>query len=274
VIDAEIEHITTSCAAANAFCYILNNSQDALNISMNIFIHKSDTLSADHTEAVYRNIQQTVLNELAGFGYDRPPVEFHLTNIYNNSIHLAVSRVVQKSIPNLPVLETILSTFCSNCGLKKVFLFDVTSRLFIATDSIPVTQAAYNLCTEYIDTIIECMRLYEEDEDDDDEDDANWLLMESEGQYLYLVQISWWVPYMLFYNTQTDHVFRNLSLTCILGERRPEEQRARINAYAKVLREAIEDFFGPLFDAEEAAEAEEDEEMEEEEELEKEKMEE
>lgn len=40
-------------------------------------------------------------------------LSFHLTSIYDHSIFEAFSKVVQKLIPQLPVLESLLNLFIS-----------------------------------------------------------------------------------------------------------------------------------------------------------------
>ena len=63
---------------------------------------------------------------------------FHLTSIYDHSIFEAFSKVIQKLVTNLPMLENLLNVLCSNSGIDKVFLVDVKSKIYIATDSSPV----------------------------------------------------------------------------------------------------------------------------------------
>ena len=42
------------------------------------------------------------------------------------------------SIYNLFLGENLLNILCSNSGIEKTFLFDVMSKIYIATDSSPV----------------------------------------------------------------------------------------------------------------------------------------
>lgn len=151
---------------------------------------------------------------------------------------MALSKVIQTSIPGLHTLEALLTTFCSNCGIEKVFLFDVMSKLYIASDSTPVTPEAYTMCSEHIDYVIKYRK---------DVPVEELLSMKSEGKHLYLVHMDWWVPPMLFYLTQIDCVFRKLVLTCVLGESGAEEKRASVDA-----RTEVDDFFAPFLAAEAA----------------------
>ncbi|KAB0368610.1 hypothetical protein FD755_019644 [Muntiacus reevesi] len=56
--------------------------------------------------------------------------------------------VVQELIPQLPTLENLLNIFISNFGIEKLFLFDVVSKIYIATDSTPVDMKTYELCCD------------------------------------------------------------------------------------------------------------------------------
>jgi Ras-related GTP-binding protein C/D len=54
------------------------------------------------------------------------------------TLYFALLQVVQKLIPQLPTLENLLNCLISNCNMEKSFLFDVVSRIYLATDSNPV----------------------------------------------------------------------------------------------------------------------------------------
>ena len=85
---------------------------------------------------------------------------FYLTSIYDHSIFEAFSKVVQKLIPQLPTLENMLNIFVSNSNAEKAFLFDVVSKIYIATDSSPVDMQSYELCCDMIDLIIDVSCIY------------------------------------------------------------------------------------------------------------------
>ncbi|CAB1331202.1 unnamed protein product [Coregonus sp. 'balchen'] len=84
----------------------------------------------------------------------------YLTSIYDHSIFEAFSKVVQKLIPQLPTLENLLNIFISNSGIEKAFLFDVVSKIYIATDSSPVDMQTYELCCDMIDVVIDISCIY------------------------------------------------------------------------------------------------------------------
>lgn len=63
----------------------------------------------------FRHIQQRVLDELLDESpeYEQIPINFHLTSIYDHTLHEAFSRVLQKLVGSLPYLEDLLNVFCA-----------------------------------------------------------------------------------------------------------------------------------------------------------------
>ena len=85
-------------------------------------------------------------------------VEQYTTVVSYNGLDF--SKVVQKLIPQLPTLENMLNIFVSNSNAEKAFLFDVVSKIYIATDSSPVDMQSYELCCDMIDLIIDVSCIY------------------------------------------------------------------------------------------------------------------
>ncbi|XP_075410278.1 ras-related GTP-binding protein C isoform X1 [Tenrec ecaudatus] len=133
-----------------------------VNADMNfeVFIHKVDGLSDDHKIETQRDIHQRASDDLADAGLEKLHLSFYLTSIYDHSIFEAFSKVVQKLIPQLPTLENLLNIFISNSGIEKAFLFDVVSKIYIATDSSPVDMQSYELCCDMIDVVIDVSCIY------------------------------------------------------------------------------------------------------------------
>uniref|UniRef100_A0A8C2MH30 Ras-related GTP-binding protein n=1 Tax=Cricetulus griseus TaxID=10029 RepID=A0A8C2MH30_CRIGR len=125
------------------------------DMNFEVFIHKVDGL----------DIHQRANDDLADAGLEKLHLSFYLTSIYDHSIFEAFSKVVQKLIPQLPTLENLLNTFISNSGIEKAFLFDVVSKIYIATDSSPVDMQSYELCYDMIDVVIDVSCIYELKED-------------------------------------------------------------------------------------------------------------
>lgn len=107
-----------------------------------------------------QDIHQRVMGDLAESELPNVQLSFYLTSIYDHSIFEAFSKVVQKLIPQLDVLEKLLDILISNSGIEKAFLFDVVSKIYIATDSSPVDMQSYELCSDMIDVVIDVSCIY------------------------------------------------------------------------------------------------------------------
>ncbi|XP_076437733.1 ras-related GTP-binding protein C-like isoform X1 [Babylonia areolata] len=157
VIDAQDDYIEalTRLQMAVTRAYKINP-----NIKFEVFIHKVDGLSDDNKMETQRDIHQRSTDDLVEAGLESVHLSFHLTSIYDHSIFEAFSKVVQKLIPQLPTLENLLNILISNSGIEKAFLFDVMSKIYIATDSSPVDMQCYELCCDMIDVVIDMSSIY------------------------------------------------------------------------------------------------------------------
>lgn len=129
-------------------------------IKFEVFIHKVDGVSDDFKIESQRDIHQRATDDLQDAGFQDIHLSFHLTSIYDHSIFEAFSKVVQKLIPQLPTLENLLNILITNSGIEKAFLFDVVSKIYIATDSAPVDMQTYELCCDMIDVVIDLSDIY------------------------------------------------------------------------------------------------------------------
>lgn len=86
--------------------------------------------------------------------------------------------MIHKLVDSLPYLEDLLNVFAAvsilsllalypsdlnhlqNSQSPKAFLFDVKSRLYVATDASPVDTATYNLCCDYLQMLNSFRSLY------------------------------------------------------------------------------------------------------------------
>jgi Ras-related GTP-binding protein C/D len=135
------------------------------NIVIEVFINKVDGelfLSDESKYDCRRDIMTQVTDELseAGVSPDSVHIRYHLTSIYDHSIYEALSRVVQRLIPQLPTLETLLSVLVSTCSMEKAYLFDVVSKLYISTDPGPVDMQSVELCSDMIDVVLDVSGIY------------------------------------------------------------------------------------------------------------------
>ncbi|KAK9354241.1 Gtr1/RagA G protein conserved region-domain-containing protein [Lipomyces doorenjongii] len=157
VIDSQDEYINS---LANLHSIILHAVNANPNINIEVFIHKVDGLSEDFRLDAQRDITQRVTDELLDDGLVNVSISFHLTSIFDHSIYEAFSRVVQKLIPQLATLENLLNVLCQHSGIEKAFLFDIGSKIFVATDSSPMDVPTYEICTDFIDITVDMNNLY------------------------------------------------------------------------------------------------------------------
>ncbi|KAI0148453.1 Gtr1/RagA G protein conserved region-domain-containing protein [Xylariaceae sp. FL1272] len=157
VIDAQDDYME---AVARLNVTILNLQRTYPNVKIEVFIHKVDGLSDDYKLDIQRDITIRIQDELSDHGFENAPVTFHLTSIYNHSIFEAFSRVIQKLIPRLGILESMLTNLCRTCRFEKAYLFDVMSKIYIATDSSAADMTSYEICSDYIDVIIDVTEVY------------------------------------------------------------------------------------------------------------------
>ena len=140
VVDAQDEpydHVLQSFTSAITRALEVNP-----NIAVEVFINKVDGelfLSDESKYDCRRDVMTQVTDELAeaGVSPDSIHIRYHLTSIYDHSIYEALSRVVQRLIPQLPTLENLLNVLVSSCSMEKAYLFDVVSKLYISADSGP-----------------------------------------------------------------------------------------------------------------------------------------
>jgi Ras-related GTP-binding protein C/D len=157
VIDAQDE-ILDPLSYLHSTIIALQRSCAYVNIE--VFIHKVDGLSDDYKLDAQRDIIQRTQDELDDVGYNNIQISYHLTSIYNHSIFEALSKVIQKLIPHLSAMENLLNILCSNSGIEKAFMFDVLSKIYIATDSSPVDVQSYEICSDFIDMIVDMSEIY------------------------------------------------------------------------------------------------------------------
>ncbi|CAF5027680.1 unnamed protein product, partial [Rotaria sp. Silwood1] len=118
-----------------------------------VFIHKVDQLSEETKIETQRDIHNQVRDRFADLngGTDTWPltsfgsnpnsqnilINFHLTSIFDHSIFEAFSKVIQKLLPQFNHLEDLLNYLISASNMEQAFLFDIQTKISIATDSTP-----------------------------------------------------------------------------------------------------------------------------------------
>ena len=72
----------------------------------------------------------------------------------------AFSKVVQKLVDQLPILNNLLDKLIESSVIEKTYLLDVFTKLYIATDSNPVDGHTYELCSDLVDVVIDVSCIY------------------------------------------------------------------------------------------------------------------
>jgi Ras-related GTP-binding protein C/D len=157
VIDAQDDYLD-AVSRLNRTILIVHQYYPHINIE--VFIHKVDGLSDEYRSDTFQDIVQRISDELSDAGYENPPVHYYLTSIYDYSVFEAFSKVIQKLIPQLSTLENLINILANNSGMEKTYLFDVLSKIYIASDTRPVDMECYEMCSDYIDVIVDVSELY------------------------------------------------------------------------------------------------------------------
>jgi Ras-related GTP-binding protein C/D len=130
------------------------------HIRYSVFIHKVDSLGSDFRDDTVRDIIQRILDDLADAGLENPAVNFYPTSVYDDSIYEALSKVLQMLNPQIGAFEGLLTSLLGVCKMQKLYLFDVVSKLYVASDTSPVDMGGYTLCSDFIDTIVDLSEIY------------------------------------------------------------------------------------------------------------------
>jgi len=157
VVDAQDDYTNT---VARLTTTILNLQNTFPHINVEVFVHKTDSLNEDFRTDIFQDIVQRVGDDLNDAGYINPNVSYHLTSIYDSSVFEALSSVIQKLIPELDVLQNLLNTLINNSGMTKAYLFDIQSKIYVASDTRPVDSDIYEICANYIDLTVDFTDLY------------------------------------------------------------------------------------------------------------------
>ncbi len=179
-----------------------------------MIIHKvdGDSSAGDErkvSEYMQRTIHEAISDHLRVAKLDIP-MTFYITSIYDHSIFEAFSRIVQKLIPHLSFLENLLNVLTSRCNIEKAFLFDVLSKIYVATDSNPFDMQTYELCSDVVDVVIDVSCIYGI-QDGRDKEKSNETLAFDEMSSSVIHQNNGYVLYL-------REVSKYLSLVCMMKE--------------------------------------------------------
>ncbi|KAJ5204998.1 uncharacterized protein N7498_005877 [Penicillium cinerascens] len=238
VIDAQDDYLD-SVARLNRT--ILTVQQYYPGINIEVFIHKVDGLSEEYRTDTFQDIVQRISDELSDAGYENAPVHYYLTSIYDYSVFEAFSKVIQKLIPNLSTLENLINTLGNNCGFEKTYLFDVLSKIYIASDTRPVDMACYEMCSDYIDVIVDISELYSWDHPS----------RRSKGEQIQEAE-----SHVVLHDETMIHLMEMNKYLCLVSViRNPEakEKRGLIDMNCRTFQDALNDVFSRSWEQEDHA---------------------
>ncbi len=199
VIDAQDEYseslhrLTTS---------IMNLQTTFPHINVEVFVHKTDSLNDEYKADIFQDIVQKVGDDLSDAGYINPNVSYHLTSIYDHSIFEAFSKVVQKLIPELNTFQNLLNTLVERSGMTKAYLFDIQSKIYVASDTRPIDMSTYEMTSSFIDVVVDIIDLYTYPRKDPKdlgpqklETEAS-ITFEHVNSMVYLMEMNRYVPFL------------------------------------------------------------------------------
>ena len=157
IIDSQDEYLTSISELLRTVVFLAENYP---RVNFEVLIHKTDSLSEEYKYDTFREVRQRVQDELSDYGYGDRSVSYYQTSIYDHSIFEAMSKIIQKLLPQLPAMETLLTKLCSTCRIQKAYLFDTVSKIYIATDTSPTFLKDYEVCSDYVDVIVDIKQLY------------------------------------------------------------------------------------------------------------------
>ncbi len=157
VLDIQDEYLSSIASLIETAVLLVTHHP---RITFEVFIHKTDGLSEEYKHDTFREVRQRVQDELSDLGHGDRSVSYYQTSIFDHSIFEAMSKVVQKLLPQLPAMETLLNKLCSTCRIQKAYLFDTGSKIYVATDASPTFLKDYEVCSDYVDVVADIKQIY------------------------------------------------------------------------------------------------------------------
>eukprot|EP00056_Hartaetosiga_gracilis_P022131 m.28415 g.28415 ORF g.28415 m.28415 type:complete len:352 (+) comp9467_c0_seq1:69-1124(+) len=161
VIDAQDDH-------TKAVESLLHTIQDAHQINkklnIEILVHKVDGLTADEKRLITQQLHEKVYDGLYSQG-EPPTFNFYLTSIFDASIFEALSKITQKLVPQFDDMKEMLDSLSGSCNMSKSYLFDVSTKIYVAADGQNVDMNLYEACSDSIDLVTDVSGVYSEHED-------------------------------------------------------------------------------------------------------------
>ncbi|KAG8528959.1 uncharacterized protein KY384_006648 [Bacidia gigantensis] len=202
------------------------------SIKYAVFIHKIDSLTEDLREDTVRDITQRITDDLFDSGLENPPISYHSTSIFDSSIFEAFSKVMQGLVPQMPILESLLNTITAACRFEKVYIFDVISKIYIASDTSPVDLRSYELCSDYINIIVDLSEVYGWHQETEFHEGEQLAALQSHGAESYVSSVKGYTLYLREIN-------RNLSFIGVSKDPNFDKEKPLIDYDVGTLRETL-----------------------------------
>ncbi len=205
-------------------------------ILVEIFIHKADGAYFTQTNNINKlrsEIQSKVKEIINELNFSINP-GFQSTSIYDHSLFEAFSKIFQKLIPQNSFLSSLLDTLSTPCQFEKVYLFDIYNKIYLATDSSPMEEQFYEICSDMIDVVMDMSGIYGDTSTDYNFDENSYSLIkinnpnkaiENKASFLYLRFIE-----------------SNLALIAIIKDENYDRQHL-IDYNIKQFKEAVKDIY-------------------------------
>lgn len=157
VLDVQDEYLSSITSMLQTAVFLAEHYP---RVNFEVFIHKIDGLSEEYKYETFREVRQRVQDELSDLDHGDRTVSYYQTSIFDHSVFEAMSKVVQRLLPQLPAMEALLNKLCSTCRIQKAYLFDTMSKIYVATDASPTFLRDYEVCSDYVDVIVDIKQIY------------------------------------------------------------------------------------------------------------------
>eukprot|EP00657_Telonema_sp_P-1_P009581 TRINITY_DN3821_c0_g1_i3.p1 TRINITY_DN3821_c0_g1~~TRINITY_DN3821_c0_g1_i3.p1 ORF type:complete len:200 (-),score=46.72 TRINITY_DN3821_c0_g1_i3:125-724(-) len=156
-IEAWREEIKKMCLIAQ-WVHEMELSKD---ISFEIFLHKTEGMQDEKKTEIQRQVNTVISENLddAGIG-GYVQCSCHVTSIYDQTVHDAFSKVTRKLLREEGILENLLDTMVSVCRMVKAYMFDMKSKMCVASDSCICLERHNELCSDLLDIVTDFSSIY------------------------------------------------------------------------------------------------------------------
>lgn len=161
VIDSSSSEEISPAAISLAKRVIARANKVKQNIHLHIFLNKVDANFRFDPDSVQAETNKAKFMEavLASID-DSGNISAHCTSIFDNSIHEAFSKVIQKPLLANGKIEQILDVIVTSCRLEKAVLFDLVSKLTLGSDSSQIESNTFALMQDLLDVIADMIGIY------------------------------------------------------------------------------------------------------------------